>query len=359
MARARASSQTYLWTNLARRERESRETDPTLDIAHAEGQQVVRELAAVSDVLIENYKAGGLAKYGLGYEDLKAINPGLVYCSVTGFGQSGPRAAQPGYDFLVQGIGGLMSVTGEAEGAPMKVGVALTDVMTGLYTAIAALAALHRRAATGAGAWVDMALLDVTVATLANQATSFLTSGQVPRRLGNAHPSIFPYDAFATADDHIIVAVGNDAQFAKLAAALGKPELAAADRFATNAARVEGRAELGAVLREALRARPAAEWIEALGAAGVPCGPINSVAQVFDEPQVAARGMAASLPHPTAAGGAVPQVACPIRFSGEERAAVGAPPTLGQHTESVLREVLGMDDARIGELRRGGALGAS
>jgi crotonobetainyl-CoA:carnitine CoA-transferase CaiB-like acyl-CoA transferase len=322
---------------------------------------VLRRLAARSDILIENYKVGGLARYGLGYDDLKKINPGLVYCSITGFGQTGPLKDRAGYDFLIQAMGGLMSVTGEMDGrpgaGPQKVGVALTDVLTGLYTAIAALAAIARRETTGEGAHIDMALLDVTVATMANQALNYLVTGIAPVRLGNAHPNIVPYQAFATADDHVIVAIGNDGQFARFCDTAGRAGIAAEERFATNPARVENRAALIAMIEDWMAERPAAEWIAALGAVGVPCGPINDMAQVFADPQVQHRGLCIEMPHPVA--GTVPQVASPIRYAGETLDSAIPPPVLGQHTEEVLRGVLDMDDAAIGRLRQAGVIATS
>jgi len=329
-----------------------------LDISTPEGQEVVRKLAAVSDILIENYKVGGLARYGLGYADLKKVNPGIIYCSITGFGQTGPFASRAGYDFLIQAMGGLMSVTGEPDGkpggGPQKIGVALTDILTGLYTTIAALTALARRQETGEGCHVDMALLDVTVATMANQALNFLVSGVAPRRMGNAHPNIVPYEAFQASDQYIILAVGNDGQFARFCDVAGKPEFAADPRYATNEARVKNRDVLLPIIRDLIRARTGADWIAALEKVGVPCGPINDVAQVFAHPQVQARGMRMELPHPLA--GTVPQVANPIKFAGESHDYKRAPPVLGQHTEEVLRELLGMDDAALSRLRAAKAI---
>jgi crotonobetainyl-CoA:carnitine CoA-transferase CaiB-like acyl-CoA transferase len=329
-----------------------------LDISKPEGQEVVRRLAAISDILIENYKLGGLARYGLGYDDLKKVNPGIIYCSITGFGQTGPFASRAGYDFLIQAMGGLMSVTGEPDGkpggGPQKIGVALTDILTGLYTTIAALTALARRERTGEGCHVDMALLDVTVATMANQALNYLVSGVAPTRIGNAHPNIVPYEAFQASDQYIILAVGNDGQFARFCEVAGKPEFATDPRFATNEARVKNRDVLLPIVRALIRARTGADWIAALEKVGVPCGPINDLAQVFDHPQVQARGMRMELPHPLA--GTVPQVANPIKFVGEKHEYGRAPPTLGQDTETVLRDLLGMDDAALARLRAAKAI---
>jgi crotonobetainyl-CoA:carnitine CoA-transferase CaiB-like acyl-CoA transferase len=324
-----------------------------VDLSRPEGQAIVRGLAERSDVLLENFKAGALARLGLGYDDLARLNPGLVYCSITGFGQTGPYRTRPGYDFLVQAMGGLMSVTGEPEGPPLKVGVAITDVVTGLYAATAVLAALAHRERSGRGQHVDLALLDVQVATLANQAESYLVTGRPPGRLGNAHPSIVPYQAFETADGHVVVAVGNDAQFERLCEVVGRPELARDERFATNGARVRHRGELVAWLAPILAGRPGRDWTEALEAAGVPCGPINDLAEVFDDPQVRHRGLRVEVPHPLA--GSVPVVASPIRLSltpVHHR----APPLLGEHTRDVLAGVLGMGDEEIEALRRDGVV---
>jgi crotonobetainyl-CoA:carnitine CoA-transferase CaiB-like acyl-CoA transferase len=314
-----------------------------VDIAQPEGQRIVRALAAKSDVVIENFKAGGLARYGLDYASLQAANPRLVYCSITGFGQTGPYAHRPGYDFLMQGMGGLMSVTGRAvgeEGAgPQKVGVALTDIMTGLYATIAIQAALAERERSGLGQHIDMALLDVQVACLANQASSYLAGGVTPRRMGNAHPNIVPYQDFPTADGDMIVAVGNDGQFARLCEAVGRAEWAADPRFATNPQRVANRRELIALLRQATVMRTTREWIALLEQAGVPCGPINRIDQVFDDAQVQARGMRIEMPHPLAEKVAL--VANPIRFGASPVTYRNAPPTLGQHTDEVLRDWLG------------------
>lgn len=330
-----------------------------LDISKPEGQAVLKKLAAKSDILIENYKVGGLAAYGLGYEDLKKINPGLIYCSITGFGQTGPFSKRAGYDFLIQAMGGLMSVTGEPDGkpgaGPQKVGVALTDILTGLYTNIAALGALAQRDKTGEGCHVDMALLDVTTATMANQALNFLVTGDAPTRMGNAHPNIVPYEAFEASDMYLIVAVGNDGQFTRYVKAAGKPELATDARFATNAARVENRDVLVPIIKDFMKHKTGKEWIDALENVGVPCGPLNNMEQVFAHPQVQARGMQMELDHPLA--GSVPQVASPIKYSGEELEYQGAPPTLGQHSDLVLSDILDMSEDEIETLRNAGVLG--
>ena len=326
----------------------------TIDIASAEGQRLVRELAARSDILLENFKVGGLKKYGLDYESLRTVHPGLIYCSITGFGQSGPYAARPGYDFMIQAMGGLMSITGDPEGEPQKVGVALADVMTGLYATIGVLAALAHRERTGEGQHIDLALLDVQVATLANQAMNYLASGVAPRRLGNAHPNIVPYQVFATADGHIIVAVGNDSQFARFAMLLGHPEWAADARYATNRARVANRAELVPLLEQGMRTRGSDDWLAALEAANIPCGPINTLDRVFADPQVRHRGMQLELHHPVA--GSVPQVANPIRYSATPIAYDQPPPTLGEDTDAVLGELLGLGAAQLAELRANGTI---
>jgi crotonobetainyl-CoA:carnitine CoA-transferase CaiB-like acyl-CoA transferase len=314
-----------------------------IDIATPEGQAQVRALAQQADVVLENFKVGGLQRYGLDYASLKEANPRLVYCSITGFGQTGPYAARAGYDFLIQGMGGLMSVTGQPDGepgaGPQKVGVALTDIMTGLYATIAVQAALAERDKSGQGQHIDLALLDVQIACLANQASNYLAGGLVPRRMGNAHPNIVPYQAFPTADGDIILAVGNDGQFAKFCAVAGHPEWSGDERFASNAQRVANRAVLVPLLRQATITRTSADWIAALEAAGVPCGPINRIDEVFADPQVIARGLQIKLPH--ALAGSVPLVANPIRLSGSPVAYQRPPPLLGEHTAEVLAQWLG------------------
>ncbi|CAB3753703.1 CaiB/BaiF CoA transferase family protein [Paraburkholderia humisilvae] len=325
----------------------------TVDIATPEGQRVVRELAAKSDVVLENYKVGQLKRYGLDYESLRAVKPDLIYCSVTGFGQTGPYAQRAGYDFIVQGLGGFMSITGEREGepggGPQKAGVAIADLMTGMYASVAVLTALAHRERTGVGQYIDMALLDVQVAMLANMNSNFLASGTPPARWGNAHPNIVPYQTFQTSDGWIIVAVGNDGQFRKFVEAGGRTELADDERFSTNPARVRNRDTLVPLLTAMVRLRSKREWIDALEAAQVPCGPINDLREVFDNEQVIARGMQIDLPHPS--GGTVKLVRNPVRMTETPPRAVAHPPTLGEHTDDVLRSVLGYDDAQIAALR--------
>ncbi|MWV11009.1 CoA transferase [Pseudomonas sp. R-28-1W-6] len=330
----------------------------TLDFTQAEGQRLVRELAAQCDVVLENFKVGGLAAYGLDYESLKALNPRLIYCSITGFGQDGPYAKRAGYDFMIQGLGGLMSLTGkpdDEDGAgPMKVGVALTDILTGLYATVGVLAALNAREQTGLGQYIDVALLDVQVACLANQAMNYLATGQSPKRLGNAHPNIVPYQDFPTADGDFILAVGNDGQFRKFCEVAGLPALADDSRFSTNKARVANRAELIPLLRQATVFKSTAEWVCLLEAAGVPCGPINDLAQVFADPQVQARGLRVELPN--SLGSVTPQVASPLRLSQTPVDYRLAPPLLGEHSEAILQRLLGLDAAQVAELRAAGVV---
>lgn len=330
----------------------------TIDFTQPEGQKLVRELAAKSDIVIENFKVGGLKAYGLDYESLQLENPRLIYCSITGFGQTGPYAKRAGYDFMIQGLGGLMSLTGRPEGedgaGPVKVGVALTDILTGLYSTSAILAALAHRDQGGPGQHIDMALLDVQVACLANQAMNYLTTGVSPRRLGNAHPNIVPYQDFPTADGDFILTVGNDNQFRKFAEVAGQPQWASDPRFASNERRVAHRAELIPLIRQATVFKTTAEWVTALEGAGVPCGPINDVAQVFADPQVQFRGLQVELPH--ALGGTVPQVASPIRLSATPVEYRRAPPLLGEHTLEVLTGLLGLPDAEVIALRQRGVL---
>ena len=330
----------------------------TIDFTKPEGQRLVRELAAKSDILIENFKVGGLEAYGLDYASLKEVNPQLIYCSITGFGQTGPYAKRAGYDFMIQGLGGLMSLTGRPEGeegaGPVKVGVALTDILTGLYATVAILAALAHRQHDGGGQHIDMALLDVQVACLANQAMNYLTTGVSPKRLGNAHPNIVPYQDFPTADGDFILTVGNDSQFRKFAEVAGQPGWADDPRFVSNKQRVANRAVLVPLIRQATVFKTTAQWVEQLEAVGVPCGPINEMAQVFADPQVQARGLAFELPHVLA--GLVPQVGSPIRLSETPVEYRRAPPLLGEHTQEVLARVLGVTTVDLELLRQSGVL---
>jgi crotonobetainyl-CoA:carnitine CoA-transferase CaiB-like acyl-CoA transferase len=330
----------------------------TLDFTQPEGQRLVRELVAQCDVLLENFKVGGLAAYGLDYESLKAINPRLIYCSITGFGQTGPYAKRAGYDFMIQGLGGLMSLTGRPEGeegaGPVKVGVALTDILTGLYATVGVLAALNQREQSDIGQHIDVALLDVQVACLANQAMNYLATGVSPKRLGNAHPNIVPYQDFPSADGNFILAVGNDGQFRKFCEVAGITGLADDPRYATNKARVANRAELIPQLRQVTVFKTTAQWVELLEQAGVPCGPINDLQQVFADPQVLARGLRLDLPN--GLGSDTPQVASPLRLSATPVAYRSAPPLLGEHTDALLQRLLGVSEEAIVELRAAGVI---
>lgn len=325
-----------------------------IDITKPEGQALVRELAQQSDVLLENFKVDGLKQYGLDYTSLHQLNPALVYCSITGFGQTGPYRQRAGYDFMIQGMGGLMSVTGEPDGTPMKTGVALADILTGLYAANAIQAALHYRARTGQGQHIDLALLDVQVATLANQAMNYLATGNSPQRLGNAHPNIVPYQAFPTADDYLILAIGNDGQFQRFCQVAGAPELATDPSYVTNQARVAHRAELVPQVEQLLLQHSRDWWLKELEAQSVPCGPINNLEQVFADEQVQARGMALQLND--ADYGAVPSVANPIRFSESPVQYKNPPPGLGADSRKILAE-LGYDEDMIEAYFGGGIVG--
>jgi crotonobetainyl-CoA:carnitine CoA-transferase CaiB-like acyl-CoA transferase len=325
-----------------------------IDMSQPEGQALIRDLARQSDVLIENFKVGGLKKYGLDFDSLSTINPKLVYCSITGFGQTGPYAERAGYDFMIQAMGGMMSITGEADGQPMKTGVAIADILTGLYAANAIQAALMHQQKTGAGQYIDMALLDVQVATLASQAMNYLATGTSPARLGNAHPNIVPYQAFATSDGYIILAVGNDSQFLRFCEFADKPELADDERFQKNSNRVRHRDVLLPQIKEIMLQKSSAEWLEALNARGIPCGPINNIEQVFADPQVQHRGMQLQLDHPAA--GKVAGVANPIRLSQTPIEYQQAPPLLGQHTDDVLSRLLALDAVAIAQLRKDGTI---
>jgi formyl-CoA transferase len=327
----------------------------TIDISKPAGQAIVRELAKNADVVLENYKTGDLPRYGLGYEDLKKINPKIIYCSVTGFGQTGPYREKPGYDFMVQGMGGFMSVTGERDnkpgGGPQRAGVPIVDIMTGMYSTIAVCAAIAHRAETGVGQFIDLALLDTQVAILANQGMNYLATGEAPGRLGNTHPNIVPYQSVKTKDGAIILACGNDNLFNKLCQEADAVHLPKDPRFATNGARVTNRDVLDEILEPIMMKRTTAEWVKALEKAGVPCGPINNLKEVFEDPQVQARGMKIELPHKTA--GKVPLIRGPMRFSETPVEHKIGPPTLGQHTDEVLSS-LGKSAEEIAKLKADG-----
>jgi crotonobetainyl-CoA:carnitine CoA-transferase CaiB-like acyl-CoA transferase len=310
-----------------------------VDFESEDGRRIVRKLAARADVVIENFKTGGLAKFGLDYKSLSKDRPELIYCSITGFGQDGPYAHRAGYDLLVQGMGGIMSLTGMPDGEPMRGGIALADIFTGTYSALAVLAALNERHATGKGSYIDMALLDTQVAVLANQASSYLVSGNVPKRTGNGHPAVVPYQVFAVADGHVIIACGNDTQFARLSALIGAPELADDARYKTNAGRVVNRDTLIPHMTVLIARTTRADLLAKLEAAGVPGGPINTLEDVFADPQVLARKLRIELPSQYAKGGAIPAVRAPITINGVRMSADRAPPVLGQHTDEVLREI--------------------
>lgn len=315
-----------------------------IDLASAEGQALVLKLVEKADVLIENYKVGGLHAYGLSYAQLKDRFPKLVYCSITGFGQTGPYAPRAGYDFLIQGMGGIMSITGESDREPMKVGVGIADVMTGMYAAVGILAALRHRDQTGKGQHIDLALLDTQVSWLINAGTSYLTSHENPERLGNGHPNIVPYQVFPTADDSMIIAVGNDAQFRKLCEVAQMHGVADDPRFATNVARVKHRDVLIPIISSALRAQPRAHWIKECERVGVPCGPVNTLEQVFNDPQIQHRGAEVKLPHPLAGSGEVSVIANPLKLSETPVQYRYAPPVRNQHEKEILRDWLGMQD---------------
>lgn len=321
----------------------------TINISNAEGQKLVRELATEVDVIVENYKVGDLARYGLGYEDIKAINPGIIYCSVTGFGQTGPYKDRPGYDFMAQGMGGLMSITGERDdlpgGGPQRVGVPIIDMTTGMYATVAICAAIAHRAVSGVGQWIDVALLDSCVALLSNQAMNYFSTSQAPSSLGNAHPNIVPYQTFKTADGALILACGNDNLFNKFCEVAQCTHLAQDPQFSTNGARVNNRVEITQLLGEIFIQKTTKEWVRLLDDAGVANGPINSIKEVFEEPQVHARGMQIELPH--AVAGKVTLVGSPMKFSQTPIVHEMPPPALGQHTQEILRSVLKKSDAEI------------
>lgn len=334
IAGARGDAGYYLAANRGKR-------SIALDLASAEGQKIVREIAAESDIVLENFKVGALARYGLDYTSLRAVKPDIIYCAITGFGQSGPRAPQAAYDFMIQAMGGLMSVTGEADGepggGPQKVGVPVVDLMTGMYAAIAVLAALSRRDQTGEGEFIDIAMLDVMVGSLANQAMNYLISGKPPKRAGNKHPNIQPQDVFACRDGYVVLVVGNDRQFEKFCEVIGRPDLASDQRFRTNGGRVEHQAVLLPLIREIFASDDMHAWSERLEAAGVPCTPINTVPEVFADPQVAHRDMLIHLDRP--GDGAIPLVASPMRFLNAPVTYSRAPPRLGEHTDEILAKL--------------------
>lgn len=324
-----------------------------IDISKPEGSALVRRLLATCDILIENFKVGALQKYGLDYEKLKGDFPQLVYCSITGFGQTGPYAHFPGYDFIAQGMGGIMDVTGAADGPPTKTGVAIADIMCGMYAATAVLAALRRRDREGVGQYIDLSLLDTQVSWLANVGVNYLTSGEPPHRLGNAHPNIVPYQLFEAADGPFILAVGNDAQFRTFCEFAGAPELADDGRFAANAGRVRRRRELITIIEDIIRNRPRRHWLDGLTRLNVPCGPVNTVREVFNDPQVIHREMKITMPHPLAGDGAVSLIGNPIKLPESPTDYRRPPPTLGEHTDEVLAELLGMNEDELAELRAG------
>ncbi|MCG6905047.1 MAG: CoA transferase [Desulfobacteraceae bacterium] len=327
----------------------------TVNLKHPEGQALIRKLARQSDIVIENYMVGTLDRLGLGYEDLRKENPGIIYCSITGFGQDGPYKDQPGYDFMIQGMGGVMSFTGEPEGPPMKVGVAIVDITTGMFACSAILAALRHREKTGQGQYIDMALLDSVVAWLANVGSNYLVSGELPKRYGNAHPNIVPYQPFLTRDNtYIALAVGNDQQWQKFCQLAGLDDLAHDPRFTTNPERVKNRDTLIPLVARAMLKRPAEEWLAELGKLKIPCGPINTFDKVFSDPQLLFRGMLAEVPHPTA--GTVKMVASPMKLSQTPCDIKRHPPLLGEHTEELLQARFGLSTAEIESLRQNGVI---
>ena len=326
-----------------------------IDLTKPAGQDAVRGMIMESDCVVENFKTGNLARYGLGYDDLKDGNPKLVYCSITGFGQTGPYAERPGYDFLIQAMGGIMSLTGEPDGMPQKVGVPIADIMSGMFAAVSVCAALRHAAVTGEGQYIDIGMLDTQVAWLANAGMNYLYAGELGR-LGNAHPNIVPYQVFETADGFIVVAIGNDTQFQRFCKFAECSELATDQRFATNDARVRNREAAVAALQPIFAAKPSVHWLEGLEARGIGCGPINDLSQVFEDPQVKARGMVTEIPHPAIDGGPAKLIASPLRLSGTPVTCRRAPPLLGQHTEEVLRDVLGLSESELAGLRDEGVV---
>ena len=327
-----------------------------IDISQKAGQALARRLISKCDIMVENFKVGDMAKYGLAYDDIKKDNPRLIYCSITGFGQTGPYAPRAGYDMLAQGLGGIMSVTGEPGGPPLKVGVGIADIMCGMYATTAILAALHHRDKTGEGQYIDLSLLDTQVAWLANVGLNYLTSGDVPQRVGNEHPNIVPYNVIPTSDGHVILAVGNDGQFVKFCDFAGEKDLAQDPRFVTNELRVKNRRALYDLLDGIVRRKTQEEWVQGLAKLGVPCSPVNPVDQVFADPQIRARAMQIALPHPLAGKGEVDLIGNPIKYTATPVAYRRAPPYLGQHTDEVLGDVLKLSQAEIAGLRDKGVI---
>jgi len=328
----------------------------TLNIADKEGQDLARRLIARSDILVENFKFGGLDKYGLSYAQLKDDHPGLIYCSITGFGHTGPYAARPGYDVLIQAMGGFMSITGEPEGEPQKAGIPIADLMAGMYAAVAINAALRHREKTGEGQHIDIGMLDTMTATLSIMGLNYLSTGEAPKRLGNAHPNIVPYQAFATADGNMVLAAANDAQYQRFCEFAGVPELAEDENYKTNEMRVRNRDGLIEKLQAVIRKKPTSHWVGGLEKVNVTCGPINTIEQVFADPQVQARGMELDMPHPATGEAPARLIASPIKMSATEAEYHHAPPLLGQHTEEVLKELLDMDAAEVAALRERGII---
>ncbi|MCZ6837764.1 MAG: CaiB/BaiF CoA-transferase family protein [Alphaproteobacteria bacterium] len=327
-----------------------------VDLANQAGQDIVRQLALQADVLVENFKTGNLAKYGLGYDDLKDANTKLIYCSITGFGQTGPYAQRPGYDFLIQGMGGIMSITGDPDGEPQKVGVPIADIMSGMFAAVAVNGALRHAAVTGQGQYIDIGMLDTQVAWLVNQGMNFIHSGKA-ERLGNAHPNIVPYQVFKSADDHIVLAIGNDAQFRTFCEFAGAPDLPDDPMFATNDARVKNRAATVAKIQAIIERQPSQYWLEELEKLKIGCGPINTLDQTFADPHVRAREMVIEVPHPLIENGGAKLIASPLRLSETPVEYRRHPPLLGEHTQEVLAEKLGLDEAALAELKSSGAIG--
>ena len=328
----------------------------TLDLTKPEGQLLARQLISKCDILIENFKVGNLSKYGLSYNDLKKKFPSLVYCSITGFGQTGPMAPQPGYDFMAQGLGGLMSITGERDREPQRVGVPIADLTAGLWAAISINAALRHREVTGEGQQIDISLLDTQIATLSIQGLNYLTSGEVPELLGNAHPNIVPYQVFPTSDGNIIISIGNDTQFERFCAFLGHPDLNLNDKFKTNEMRVRNRGELTAILDNILRLETSEHWLMGLDKIKIACGPINRIDQAFENPQVQARGMEIEMEHPASGGQPVKMIGSPIKLSRTPASYRRPPPMLGEHTDEVLGELLDLDTSACSELRQKGII---